>query len=272
MTNKFLDIFNIYNIKKNIIIVYNDNNNIYNNINKKINLSIFNFFVFDKPEFNIIIEKIPVELQLYCNIGTKYYDINKLTKKISLNVLESGVLLQYNNFNINCNLLHASILFTISKMISDNIINNNMVNYIKNVLIVKNNNIFNDHLKQLINSGIVIDDNDKLSINNIDKDINLVNIPDKNIIIKVDKNIINNIELNRETIIDCYIIKILKESFIINNKLYIDKNNLFEKLVIKLNNIFILDNIDLFNKRLNKLIDNIYIEKHTSNDSYIYID
>ena len=285
LANIIIDVCDIYNLKKDLInfnkeikyyfdnkniinnlkVNYNDINNKYSNIDKNIDMTISNFLLFDNNnDINVIFENIPVELQLYCNVGVKYFDTYILTKKISIDILKSSIILQFNNYDIICNLLHASILFSIT----DNIKLNDII--IK--LNVKNNDIFNEHINNLKNNNIIsIDENNIVVINNINNDINVFN--DINVIKKIDNNKqeINNIESNREAIYDCYIIKILKEFYNIDNKKYIHYDEILSKLKIKLNNILVIDNNDLFEKRLNKLIDNIFIEKNNTDNSYIYI-
>jgi len=286
ITNYMINICDIHNFKKDLIkfndemkdvikyknelkqlnIDYNDINKKYEKIDKKIDLDKCNYFVINKPDLNqIIIENIPIELQLYCNVGLKYFDTSILTKKLSLNLLDSGIILSFNEFNISCNLLHASILFAIN--------NDNSLNLIKTKLNVKKHDIFDEHIKQLIDNKLITINDDNIIINQIYNDINIINfnIISNNITQNIDKND-NNIELNRSTIIDCYIIKILKEYYILDKTKYIFKKDLFNELVKKLNDIIIIDDMDLFNNRLNRLIDNVYIDKHKTDDSFIYID
>ena len=267
--NELKDNFNKNDNLKTIKIKYNDllTNTI---INKDYNNKCFYYITNNlniKYTTENIINYIPKELQYYLNVGITYFNNIIETKKLYYNYDYSSIKLKYNNHFILCNIIHSAILFSYEYFTNLNgkCYKNDIIDYLK----VNNKQKFEYYYNQLISYKILsINNNELLYINNINDDIiiNINNIDEK--IIKKEED--NNILLNRNIIIECYIVKILKKYYIIY-KNFIKYDIIYNDLQEQIKHLFILDDKELFNKILNKLNDNDYIEKNNDINSYKYV-
>ena len=217
---------------------------------------------------------IPTDVKIYASIVEKYYNKKYDNRVMNISHDNSNIVVKIRNLTLKLSLVYYYILKFISnkdtnkKYLAYNggniIYNNNTVNYNKFISIELK--IPENHVNNIINSLLdkkIIKENGSSFIFNKDicKDKNKIDLT-KIINIKKD-NIVKKIEYDKENLIDCYLIKIVKKENVSFGK-YI---YLLRKQLCKL----FVPNDTMIRNRLNRMIKLEYIDWNEQNQKYSYI-
>jgi hypothetical protein len=238
------------------IVYSSEYNSLFNN-NAFVNLTTYDMWGLTPYEYEdtLLCKDFRDKINLMKNDFKTYYLINNENRNVKFVDNVSTCFIDFNNVELECNYLQADLLYLFNenkyidlneKSISDNLLNS----FIRpKILLQKESKLYVNEKFKYSKPSLKLY---KLYKPSIEKTKS-----------KVDKDL-QSLIFKKEDYIDCFIMKFLKK----NINTYFDSTQIYNSLQENLKSKFNIDK-ELYDKRITRLKDNLYIEISENNIKYL---
>ena len=241
------------------IIYSKEFNNLFNN-NAFVNLTTYDMWSLTPKEYDsdLLSNEFRENLNSIKNDFKSYYLINNENRNVKFVDDISTCIIDFNEVELECNYLQADLLHLFNDHeyidLNDTKISSNLVqSLLKPKILLKKNSILRVNEKFKYSKP-------SLKIYKLYKSSNEDNPKPKP---KIDKDL-QSLVFKKEEYIDCFIMRVLKR----NKDCYFETEKMYNELSENLKSKFDVDK-DLYNKRINHLEDNLYLEVFENKIKYL---
>jgi len=241
------------------IIYSKEFNNLFNN-NAFVNLTTYDMWSLTPKEYDsdLLSNEFRENLNSIKNDFKSYYLINNENRNVKFVDDISTCIIDFNEVELECNYLQADLLHLFNEHeyidLNETKLSSNLVqSLLKPKILLKKNSILRVNEKFKYSKP-------SLKIYKLYKSSNEDNPKPKP---KIDKDL-QSLVFKKEEYIDCFIMRVLKR----NKDCYFETEKMYNELSENLKSKFDVDK-DLYNKRINHLEDNLYLEVFENKIKYL---